>query len=225
MSRLDLLKKLPLFAGLTESDLTTVCKDFTRLQFRQGEAIFYQGDPGHSLYLIESGQVRIYMQSEDGQELSMNLLGTGDIFGEMALIDGLPRSASAIAMEMTAVLSLSRERFRDHLRRTPQLAFNFLQLMSRRIRHNNDQFDTLTLSVHSRLARKLLELAQKHGLVEPEGVRINLALTQTDLASLLVTSRESINKALAKLRQQGLIRQHLGQIIIIDPEALRALTK
>lgn len=226
MTRLSLLKQVPLFADLTDGELAALAKDFARLHFQQGEPIFYQGDPGHTLYLVETGQVRIYVQSEDGQELSVTVCGPGDMFGEMAVIDGLPRSASAIAMEATAVLSLSRERFREQLRRSPQFALNFMKALSVRIRTSTRTMDTLTtLNVPARLARKLLELAQKHGAPEPGGVRIQLTLNQSDLASLLGTTRESINKALGQFKKQGLISQADGQIVVVDPEALRRLSQ
>jgi CRP-like cAMP-binding protein len=226
MTRVGLLKDVPLFAELSDAELAALAQDFTHLKFQQGEPIFYQGDPGHTLYIVEAGQVRIYVQSEDGQELSVTVCGPGDLFGEMAVIDGLPRSASAIAMEPTRVLSLSRERFREQLRRSPQFALNFMKALSVRIRSSTRTMDTLTtLNVPSRVARKLLELAQKHGAPEPGGVRLGLNLTQTDLASLLGTTRESINKALGQFKKQGWVSQQGGQIVIVDPEALRRLSQ
>ena len=223
-SRLVLLRQLPLFAGLTDSELTAISRDFTRRQFQPGEAVFYQGDPGYCLYLIESGRVRIYVQGQDGHELSVSVFGVGDLFGEMAVIDGQPRSATAVAMDETTVHSLDRDRFWQHVQRRPRLSVNFLQLLSVRLRSSTRTMDNLTLRVEVRLARKLLELAQVHGRVEPDGVRINLALTQSDWASLLAASRESVNKALGKFRQQGLIDQRLGQIVITDPERMQALS-
>lgn len=221
---LRLLKTVTLFAGMTDSELNALAKDFTRLEFGAEEVIFYQGDAGHTLYLVENGKVRIYVQNEDGQELSVNVCGRGDLFGEMSVIDELPRSASAAAMEPATVLRLSRERFREHLRRSPQLGINFMKALSVRIRFSTRQLDNLTLtSVPTRLARKLLELAQQHGVPELRGVRLEMPLTQTQLASLLGTTRESVNKAVSQFRRQGVIAMEDGQIIIIDPDALRSL--
>jgi len=225
LGRRALLRQLPLFAGLTEDELAGIADDLTRRCFHEGEPIFYQGDSGCRLYLIESGQVRIYVQSEDGHELSVSVISVGDVFGEMAVIDGQPRSASAVAMERTVVLSLEGERFWRNVQRLPLLSVNFLRLLSVRLRSSTRTMDNLTLSVEVRLARKLLELAQTHGGVEPDGVRINLALTQSDWASLLATSRESVNKALGKFRQRGLIRRRLGQIIITNSELMQALSE
>lgn len=220
----DFFKRVPLLAGLTEAQLNTLRRDLIWRQFRQGEAIFQQGDPGQMLYLIETGQVRIYVQDEEGQETSVIVYGPGEIFGELAVIDGLPRSASAVAMEDTIVYMLNRDSFREHMRNLPQLALNFMKALSVRVRYSTQQVGSLTLlDVPGRLARKLLELAQQHGSVEPGGVRINLTLTQSDLGALIGTTRESINKTLGQFRRQGFIRTERGHITILDPDALREL--
>ncbi len=216
------LTSFTLFAGLTEAELARLARDLLQRRFRQGETIFQQGDPGQMLYLVESGQVRIYVQDGEGQEVSVSVCGRGDVFGELALIDELPRSASAVAMEDTVVYILNRERLREHVRHSPQLALNFMKALSVRVRTSTEQLGSLTLlDIPGRLARKLLELAQNHGVAEAEGVRITLALTQSDLASLTGATRESINKALGAFRRQGLILTRSGQIIIVDPDALR----
>jgi len=221
----EFFKRVPLLAGLAEAELEALVKDFSRRQFRQGEAIIQQGDPGQVLYLIEAGQVRVYVQDETGQETSVNLCGPGDIFGELAVIDDMPRSANVVALEDAIVHSLGRDRFREHMFRSPRLALNFMKALSVRVRHSTGELGNLTfLDVPARLARKLLDLAQHHGVAEPKGVRINLALTQSDLASLIGTTRESINKALSTFRRQGFILMEQGDIIILDPDALRELS-
>jgi len=222
--RIEFLKRLPLFTHLTDAELTALAKDFTVRRFQQGETIFFQGDPGQALYLIETGRVRIYVQDDGGQETSVIFYSAGDIFGELAAIDGLPRSASAIAADETTVHVLSRERLRAHLLTSPQLAYNFMQALAVRVRYSTLQVGSLTLhDVPSRLARKLLELAQGYGRVESNGVRIDMPLTQSDLASLIGATRESANKALGNFKRRGLIRIEQNHITIIDPEALREI--
>jgi CRP/FNR family transcriptional regulator len=126
MARVDFFRRVPLLANLSETELEALARDFSQRQFRQGETIFQQGDSGQMLYLIESGQVRIYVQSEEGQETSVIVYGPGDLFGELSVIDEGPRSASAIAMEDTIVHLLSRDRFAN-MRRSSQLALDFLK--------------------------------------------------------------------------------------------------
>ncbi len=222
LARLDFFKQVRLFAGLTRAELTTLAQDFVRREFKPAEVIFQQGDPGQVLYLIENGQVRIFVHGSDGQETSVVLYGPGDIFGELAVIDSESRSAGAVAMEDTLVYLLNRERFNEHMRRMPQLALNFMRALSSRVRYSTEQVGSLaSLDVPKRLARKLLELAKQYGVVEPNGVRLHLTLTQTDLASLTGATRESVNKALGNFRRQGLILIQEGNIIILDPDALR----
>ena len=146
------------------------------------------------------------------------------VFSELAVIDGLPRSASAIAADETIVHVVSRERLRAHLLASPQLAYNFMQALAVRVRYSTLQVGNLTLhDVPGRLARKLLELAQGYGRVTTAGVKIDMTLTQSDLASLIGATRESTNKALGNLRRGGVIRMDQNQITIVDPDALREM--
>ncbi len=224
-NRVDFLKHISLFNGLTDTELHGLSADFASRQYRQGDMIFLQGDPGQALYLIETGRVRIYVQADSGQETSVIYYNTGDIFGELSVIDGLPRSASAVALTDTVVLMLSRERLRAQLRTMPQLAYNFMQALSVRVRYSTLQVGNRTLlEVPARLARKLVELAQLHGEVATDGVRLNVTLTQSELASLIGATRESTNKALGHLKREGVIRLDQNQITILDPDALRELS-
>jgi CRP/FNR family cyclic AMP-dependent transcriptional regulator len=125
-------------------------------------------------------------------------------------------------MEDTVVLTLPRSAYLDHLRRCPQLALNVMRTLSTRLRSTTDQAGSLAfLDVYRRVARKLLELAEGHGVTEAEGVRIAVPLTQQELATMVGATRESTNKALAAFRRQGLIRLRRGQIIVVNPQALR----
>ena len=221
-------RSVPLFEDLSEHDLTTVVPDMTKRRFRAGDKIFREGDPGEVLYLVQSGQVRIYVHGTGtGIETSVFLCGRpGEIFGELAIVDGLPRSATATAMEETVVYTLSREAFQRHMRRVPQLALNFMKLLSVRVRYNTKQVKSLALmTVSSRLARLLLKLAQDYGVVQTAGVRINTNLKQSDLASLIGATRESTNKVLRIFRKEELICNDEGDIVVLDPEALRQKVK
>ncbi len=222
--RVEFLKRLPLFAHLSNNELEALANDFTVRRFQQGEAIFFEGDSSQALYLIEAGRVRIYVQDENGQETSVIFFSAGDIFGELSAIDGMPRSASARATEETVVYTLNREQLRAHLLASPQLAYNFMQALAVRVRYSTLQVGNLSLhDVPSRLARKLLELAQGNGRVEANGVRIDMPLTQSDLASLIGATRESTNKALGIFKRRGVIRMEQTHITIVDPDALREI--
>jgi CRP/FNR family cyclic AMP-dependent transcriptional regulator len=224
MKNIEFLRHTHLFNGLSDQSLTTISRDIIPRRFARGEIIFHEGDPGQVLYLVKSGQVRIFVNGLDGSETSVILFGrAGDIFGELAIIDGLPRSATAIAMDATVVYTIDREDFRRHMRQYPQLALNFMRELTRKVRYNTRQMDTLSsLPVPQRLARKLMELAQDYGRVESDGVVINMQLTQGQLASLIGATRESTNKSLRDFRLREWIEVQKGHITILDPEALRA---
>ncbi len=224
MDTLAFMQTTDLFRGLSEGVLKRILEDVVERPFAQGDIIFRQGDPGRVLYLVKSGQVRIFINGLDGTETSVILLGRpGDIFGELAVIDGLPRSATAVAMEATTVLVINREAFRDHMRQNPPLALNFMQELSSKVRHNTRNIDTLTtLPVPQRVARKLMEMAQDYGRAADNGVYINTTLTQGQLATLIGATRESTNKALRDFRQREWILMENGRITICDPDALRA---
>lgn len=220
--RLHFFRHVPLFGGLTDGEMRHLAADFRARAYQQGETIFHEGDPGQALYVIARGRIRIYIQNEEGQETSVILYGPTALFGELAVIDERPRSASAVAMEDTILYTLDRLHFREHLKQFPQLAFNFMQTLADRVRYGTSQVESLTLlDVPHRLARKLLELARDYGRVEATGVVIRMNLTQSDLASLVGVTRESINKAIRAFRDQKLIHMEPGQITILDPDALR----
>lgn len=216
------LKGIPLFQALSTKQLQIIAKDVQPRHFKRGAIIFREGDPGQLLYLVLSGQVRIYVNGLDGSEMSVILFGRpGDMFGELAVIDGLPRSATAVALDQTTLYIISRENFRQHMRHTPQLALNFMQELTHRVRYNTRQMDSLaTLPVSQRLARKLLELAQDYGRIKVDSVLIDMTLTQANLASLIGATRESTNKCLRDYRERNLITFQNGHIAILDADAL-----
>ncbi len=149
--------------------------------------------------------MRIFLLSDTGQEITLNFHGPGDCFGELALLDGLPRSAGAITMEQTVVHSLHRDDFLRHLHAHPRIAESILEVLSKRLRQLTDYAESLAfLDVYDRVASKLLDLALRYG-VQDGGIRIDLSLTQGELATWVVASRERVNKALGLLRDRGLI--------------------
>lgn len=223
MDKVTFLKTVPLFAALSDTQLQRVANDIVTRTFAQGEVIFREGDPGQVLYLILSGQIRIFVSGVDGNETSVILFGRpGELFGELSVIDGLPRSATAVALEETTLFMIDRLAFRQQMRQMPQLAFNFMQVLSQRVRYNTQQIDSYaSLTITQRLARKLLELAHDYGRVRPEGVIIDMNLNQTVLAGMIGATRERVNRCLSEFRKAEWISMEQGSIVILDPEGLR----
>lgn len=193
-----------------------------RRRYAKGEVIFLQGDPGTSLFIVESGRVKITLSSPEGAEVVLARLGPGDYFGELALLDGEPRSADAIAVEPSRLLLLPRDAFLHLLQSDPAFALDLLALVCRRLRQDVAVAqDVAFLDVPARLAKALLQLAESEGRPVAEGVALATPLTQTELAGLVGATRESVNKALGCYERQGLIRRIQGGIVVLRPDELR----
>jgi CRP/FNR family transcriptional regulator/CRP/FNR family cyclic AMP-dependent transcriptional regulator len=221
MSKTTALLNVPFFAGLSDQELEALAESLEKRTFGKGMIIFHKGSPGHTMYIIESGKVRIFILSESGQEISVNIYGPGDTFGELALLDGLSRSAGAVAVEQTVILALHRDDFLRHLEASPRMAQSIIEVLSTRLRYTTNYAESLAfLDVYGRVAAKLLELAERYG-VQREGIEIELRLTQAELASWVGTTRESVNKVLGTFRGQGLIEVKGKKITILDRQGLK----
>src|SRR6266566_4613790 len=191
------LKQVPLFADLADEDIRALMTIARKRTFRSGEVIFHRDDPGQVLYVIKEGKVKIYLISPDGQEISLVVFGKGECFGEFAILDDLPRSANAIALEKVECYTLQRSDFHNAIMKNPKIAIQILEVLSKRLRTTNQMVeDLIFLDVYGRVAKKLLELAETHGTQVDDGVRIDMRLTQQDLASMVGASRESVNKVM-----------------------------
>jgi CRP/FNR family transcriptional regulator len=221
MDEMALLKQIPLFADMPNAQLRPLAGTMMRRTYHRGQTILHQGDPGDSLFVVVSGRVRIYTLSQEGHELSVWICDEGEFFGEMALLTGEPRSASAEAMQPTEVLVLQRQAFRDYLLSNPEAALHTIEALSNRLRSTTESAEGLfSLSVTQRIARKLLELMERYGVLQTDGVLIDLDLSQEAMATLVGTTRESANRALRGLRDQGIVEIDRSRIRVIDPERL-----
>jgi CRP/FNR family transcriptional regulator len=217
MDKTTLLHSLPLFQGLDEEALQQLAKGALQRQFAAGEIICYQGDPGSTCHIITKGRVRVFVMGEEGRELSVRITGPGEIIGEMSLLESLPRSASVEALENTHTLELHQDALLRCLRESSQLAMNLLQSLSSRLRSSTTEAEELaSLTVVERLMRRLQQLAELSGQPVPDGVRVMFPMTQQELAALVGTSRESVNRALVRLRRQGKVRLDQGWIVLLD---------
>jgi len=222
MSRVAALRNVSLFSNLSDQELEVLADSLRKRTFARGMIIFHKDSPGRSLYVIESGKVRIFILSESGQEISVRIYGCGEVFGELSMLNGLPRSAGAIAMEQTQVLTLHRDDFLSLLERYPQMAPGIIATLSGRVRYTTEYAESLAfLDVYGRVAKRLLQLADGYGVEKEQGVEIELRLTQSDLASLVGATRESVNKVVGTFRDQGLIEVEGQRITILDRRGLK----
>ena len=215
------LQSAALFAALPSRHLQALVLQARRRFFRRGETIFRHGDIGNALYFLDSGRVKIVVTSEQGEEVLLAILGPGEVFGELSVFDGMPRSATVVAVEDVTALMLDRAAFQEFVRKEPEVSLHLLAVLSRRLRMGDIMVeDCAFLDVPGRLAKKLLELSEQHGNKTPEGVEIQLRLTQRELAGMVAASRESVNKHLAYFRQKGFVRLYRGHLVIRKPDEL-----
>ncbi len=216
--RIGFLQSVPLFQGLTHEELKFLAEEAQERIFEAAETMFYQGELGYTCHIITQGKVRIYVVGEDGRELSVCILGPGEIIGEMALFEDVPRSANVEALEPTHTLELHQDVLLRALQRSPQLALSLLRALSTRLRNTTEEAEKLvSMTVADRLMARLRRLAEWAGRPVEDGVCIVLPMTQQELAALVGTSRESINRALSGLRRQGQVRLEDGWIILRHP--------
>ena len=218
----DRLSQVPLFAGLDLDERTELAGRLRRRRYRKDEILFLRGDPGTFLYLLESGRVKIALTSTEGKEMVLALLGAGDFFGELALIDGQPRSADALVMEASELLLLARADWLRFVEARPPVALHVMTVLSQRLRQTDELIhEAAFFDVPGRLASTLLRLADSIGQQVGEGVTLGRRLTQVELAEMIGASRESVNKWLGFYERQGLVRNTRGLITVLRPDGLR----
>lgn len=214
------LAAIPLFSALGEEGVARAARAGLSRHYRPGQIIFHQGDPGESLYALLDGMVKVVFSTEQGDEIVLNVLGRGETFGELALLDGSPRSASIVAVRPAWAFALPRARLLELMREHPALADEFLHLLGGLVRRLTEQAaDLAFLDLGGRLAKLLLHLAGKHG--GADGVVSLPGLTQSDLAALIGASRPAVNRALQSLVARNLIAVEGRTITLLDVAALR----
>ena len=210
------LRRYPLFAKLPDAELMQLAERARTRQFKRGESLFRKDDPGTHLYVVIDGAVKIALPGEFGQEALVAIMRPGDHFGELALFDGSPRSASATALEDTKAALLARDDFLTFLETHPGAVRVVLDVLAKTIRRLSDRVeDLIFLDVPSRVAKYLLDLAQQSG-----DANLELTLTQDELAAFIGASRVSVNRVLGDLERREIIGIRRRHIVIVDPERL-----
>ena len=210
-----LLRKSALFGDLSDEQAAHLASRLRAATYKRNSIIFLKDDPGDALYIIRSGRVKISVESAEGKDLILNIYGAGDVFGEMAVFDGLARSAAATAVENVEALVLTRTAFTEAVERVPGLASNIIALLSRRLRYTTQQTEMLGLfGAYERVAFKLLQLAPAPATV--------VNISQQELAAMLGLTREWINKILKTFADEGVIEIGWGKITILKRDSLES---
>lgn len=222
-SKLAALRKHPYFADLEPGAFEQLCRYAKHSTLKRGTTIVSKGDPGNSLIAVISGTVKISVSSAGGRSAILNLIGPGEIFGEMSVLDGQARSADAIANTDCEIFVIDRREFLPFVRSQPALAMKFIELLCARLRQTSDQVEQIILqNLPGRLANALIRLTEKHQ-TEPRGRTI--AITQQEISEMVGMTRESINKQLRAWAAHNWVRLEHGAIVVLNVEMLRELAE
>ena len=219
---IDFLRKVPLFSDLEENDILQLAEMVREQHYRKNATIFHINDPGNALFILKSGLVKITIEDQHGREIILRILYPTDFFGEMSLLDGMPRSATVITQEPTDALILYREHFLRLVDRSPKILLNVTATLSRRLRRMNELIRSLAFyDVYGKVARVLLNLVTEKGRATERGMVIDLRLTQQELAELAGMSRETMTRTLRDFQQAGVVRIESGIITILEIDMLQ----
>jgi CRP/FNR family cyclic AMP-dependent transcriptional regulator len=202
----EVLRKVPLFEGLSDADLQAFSELCRERGYPKGSVIVFEDDPGDSLYVVRAGRVKVVLIGEDGREVILGVLGVGEHFGELSLIDDQPRSAHVIAMEDANVLVLRREDFRRRVESNPEVAWALLTELARRLRRADAKIHGLALlDVPGRIAKLLLDFVQ-----EGESETIEKPLTHQTIAHMIGASRETVSRTVRDFQNQDAGRDRIN---------------
>lgn len=214
----------PLFQAFRAEELDEVLRLSVDRRVPRGQVIFQKGDEGSSMMAVLRGRVRISSVSAEGREVTLNVINQGEVFGELALLDGQPRSADATAQETTDLVVVERRLFLPFLRSNEEIYPRLLAVLCARLRQTSSALEDLALfALPTRLARVLLNLARDYGRVTPRGTRIEFKLSQRDLSTLVGASRETVNKQIGQWREAGVLDNEGGSLLIVRHDVLSAL--
>ena len=211
----ELLQKVALFQSVDGEELTRIASLLSPRDVPKDAHVVTQDEPGDALFIIAKGRMKVVLYGDNGREVILTLLKAGDFFGEMALLDDLPRSANVIALADSRVLVLKREGFAEHIRNSPTTALNVMAEISRRLRRADEIIGNLaTLDVYGRVAHIMIDLAKKDGEEVEGGILIRERPTQQDIASMIGTSRETVSRVLSEFQRRGFVEMRGREILL-----------
>jgi CRP/FNR family cyclic AMP-dependent transcriptional regulator len=218
---LHLIKKVSFFAPLSEEELLTLLPYLKEKEYKKNHVIFHEGEPGRYLFMVRSGNVKVYKLSEDGKEKILRVFGPGDFFAELPLLDGGRYPATAETLSKTELLCLSREDFLKTLSDIPEMTKKIFEIVGDRLRHFTTAVTDLTLKdASNRLAGFLLEKAEENDRFTSKEVRFPIELTHQEIASLIGTARETVSRTLKQFQKEGVIEIKDRYVTVLDKERL-----
>jgi CRP/FNR family transcriptional regulator, cyclic AMP receptor protein len=217
----ELLRSVPLFSDLEEPELERFSRVAVARSFPAGTRVFHEGDHSDACYIVRDGSFRVTREHSDGRAITLASLGPGDIFGELAMLDGEVRSASVEALSDGELLALPAGEVRALLARHPEITVKLIAALVRRLRTANERISRQSFqTVPSRVAGVLLQLVAEEAPRGGDGSEVTIRMNQADLAQLAGTSRESVSRFLAELERSGIVRPGRGRVTVLEPEKL-----
>jgi CRP/FNR family cyclic AMP-dependent transcriptional regulator len=214
---IEALRKTTIFARLPDASLHKLAARLRTRRFDSGASVFHQGDPGNALLVLVNGEIKITVPSPTGEDIILSVLRPGDAFGELALLDGLPRSAAAEATVESQILSLHRDDFDELLRTEPEIARSVLEALAGIIRRMNEKLaDVAMLDVNGRMAKALLELADVHGHESPDGIIFDRVVSVEELAALTGLYRTEVARQISTYQYDDMMRVYQNPMIDMD---------
>ena len=214
----ELLRTVPIFSELGEPDIGSLARLATRRRFPRDTVVFFENEEGDTFFMIVEGRIKVTILGDDGREIILSVLGPGDFFGEMALLDNEPRSATTIAVEETELLTLQRADFQSVLTDNRSITSALIKVLTTRLRRANHQISTLALlDVYGRVARVILDMAREEGKRLKDGRIAFRRATHQEIANRIGTTRETVTRMLKDLERQGLIHVD-GKEIVLQPD-------
>ena len=218
------LKKIPLLTDLPAEAMTRLAEAVEINEVRRRQVVYLPGDPGRSVYFVNGGRVKISKVTRDGKELTLAYRGPGDLFGELAMIDGGPREEMAEAMENALLTEMERGDFERLIQTQPLLGLRLARLLTQRRRDIENKIENLVFKdVNSKLAELLIRLGNEFGVDDARGTLVALKITHQEMANLIGSTRETVSLTLSQLKRKGLIKTDGRKVIIADREGLKAL--
>jgi CRP/FNR family cyclic AMP-dependent transcriptional regulator len=218
----DFLRKVSLFAELPEEELRQLAGVVREQHYRKNTTLFHIDDPGNALFILKSGMMKTTIEDQNGREIILGMVYPADFVGEMALLDGMPRSATVTTQEPCEALIIYRQHFLELIHKSPSILLNMTAALSRRLRKMNELIRSLVFfDVYGKVARVLLTLMAEKGRATAQGTVIDLRLTQQELAELAGMSRETMTRTLRDFQQAGVVRIESGIITILELDMLQ----
>ena len=217
----DTLAKAGIFQGVDAEAVDTLINEMETVTFARGTTIFDEGEPGDRLYIIVDGKVKLARHAPDGRENLLSVMGPSDMFGELSIFDPGPRTSSAVCVTGVTAATMNSTMLKQWIDTHPEISQQLLRVLARRLRRTNASLaDLIFTDVPGRVAKTLLQLANRFGMQEGGALRVNHDLTQEEIAQLVGASRETVNKALATFAHRGWIRLEGKSVLIVDTEHL-----